>query len=262
MINFHIHSKWINAQLHALSWNQNNIQPQQKNNIHTSKFYLTQNTHVEHMIGVRKRLTFKLLSCENLGASFWDYALLYACVVWNSTKKKLHDATPDQLFHGQSGDLSHLRFPFGTNIKFRFDLFWFPLQTEIRLGIYLGPSVNDGDAFTYFVYDIKSDFIYCDCIIWKDDEPQSYDSRPRDKSKMNFYNQRWISIILSNRMKLMHSITFPTMNGFQLIQWRWISSLILHVRILSRTLVFLLTAVVGSSRSQPLKERMMVSPWL
>ena len=151
----------------------------------------TQNTHIEHMIGVLKRLTFQLLMQAKLDPEFWDYALQYACVIWNCTsKKKLHNATPDQLFFGYTCDLSHLRYPFGTHVNYRSDAPNFPGMTGIRRGIYLGPNVDDGDAFTYWIYDLQNQNIMSKCTIWLDLEARPRTAPAQSLGDFEFYKSK------------------------------------------------------------------------
>ena len=112
-----------------------------------------QNTHAEHMVGVLKRLTSRLLKQSGLPAQFWNYAIKYAAIIWNSTsKRRLQYATPDQLFFGDTPDISHLRFPFGCTVSYRAGSQGWPVLNGIKQGIYLGPNPRDGDAFTYHIY--------------------------------------------------------------------------------------------------------------
>ena len=129
----------------------------------------TQNTHCEHMIGVLKRMTFLFMRRSGVHPCFWDYALLYATVVWNCTsKRRLMNASPDQLFYGETRDISHLRFPFGAAVLYRSASPSFPLADGLSKGVYLGPNVRDGDVFTYYVYDIVTKRVYSRCVVQPD----------------------------------------------------------------------------------------------
>ena len=95
--------------------------------------------------------------------------MMYAVVVWNATsKRRLMNASPDQLFYGDTQDISHLRFPFGAAVLFRAHSPSFPMATGLSKGIYLGPNTRDGDAFTYFVLDITTKRIFSRCVVQLD----------------------------------------------------------------------------------------------
>ena len=46
-----------------------------------------QNTHAEHMVGVLKRITTRLLNQSGLPGTFWNYTVKYAAIILNSTSK-------------------------------------------------------------------------------------------------------------------------------------------------------------------------------
>ena len=128
-----------------------------------------QNGHCENMIGILKKMTFLFLEQAPLHPLLWEYAMMYAVVVWNATsKRRLMNASPDQLFYGDTQDISHLRFPFGAAVLFRVHSPSFPMATGLSKGIYLGPNTRDGDAFTYFVLDITTKRIFSRCVVQLD----------------------------------------------------------------------------------------------
>ena len=126
-----------------------------------------QNTHAEHMVGVLKRITTRLLNQSGLPATFWNYAIQYAAIIWNSTsKRRLQNATPDQLFYGDTPDISHLRFPFGSTVSYVAGCQAWPALTGTQEGIYLGPNLRDGDAFTYLIYCPKAKSVTSRTIVY------------------------------------------------------------------------------------------------
>ena len=149
----------------------------------------TQNTHCEHMIAVLKKMTFILMRKSGMHPAFWDYALMYATVVWNCTsKRRLMNASPDQLFYGETRDISHLRFPFGAAILYRSASPSFPLADGLSKGIYLGPNVRDGDVFTYFVYDIVTKRVYSRCVVQPDPQAGYFKDYKEYLKLLNFYS--------------------------------------------------------------------------
>ena len=147
-----------------------------------------QNGHCEHMIGILKKMTFQLLAQAPLHPLLWEYAIRYAVVIWNATsKRRLMNASPDQLFYGDTQDISHLRFPFGAAVLYRAHSPSFPVATGLSKGLYLGPNTRDGDAFTYYVLDITSKRIYSRCVVQLDPSTAYHRIYSNLLDKLDFY---------------------------------------------------------------------------
>ena len=117
----------------------------------TTEAYKPWQNKVERLNGwLKSRATF-IKNKSGVPTEYTGYLYKFLCHLFKHTaKRKLGDHTPEEALTGETGDISHLRFPFWHPIWYKSQGTKYPDAIMLK-GRYLGPSESTGDELAHLV---------------------------------------------------------------------------------------------------------------